>query len=579
MRFRVLQPLLFASLAFGGASLGASCTGRKPATPTPPIRPEPRPAQREGPPSVRLYFLVDLDGYFEPCGCNSRPLGGIDRLAKLLETERPNAPRTLLVAAGDLLFRDPTLDERMAYQETRKAETLVPILDRIGLAAFAPGPSDYARGAAELQRITQNQQAPRLAANVAPDAQGYRPFVLREVDGVKVGIVGVSDFRPSSETPAPAGAPATQDPVEAARAAIAAVKQQGARVVVVLASVPRRAAVAIARNVPGVDFVVVAREESNTPPPPERVGDAFVLSAPNQGKFVGIVDLYLRDGSQRFTDASASTADAQRASLDRRIRELRERLDAWSRDPSVDPSAVSQQRARLAQLERDRAQAAAPPVAPAQGSYFRARAVEIAPELSRQPDIEQQIATYFRAVNDHNREQYQNLSAPPAPRGQARYVGDGECRSCHEAAFAVWERTPHSRAYWTLDVLNKNFNLSCVGCHVTGYQQPGGSEVVRNEGLRDVQCESCHGPGSRHITASTAAQQRATIIRNPPPAFCAQQCHTPEHSDHFDYQRYLPRILGPGHGYPEEATDAGGVSLSQPVIAGGQNSDASAMHH
>ncbi|MBL8680950.1 MAG: hypothetical protein JNK05_17345 [Myxococcales bacterium] len=577
MRFRVLQSLVFASLALGATSFGASCNSRKPGNPPP--QPDARQAAREGPPTLRLYYLVDLDGYFEPCGCNSRPLGGIDRLARFIESERANAPRHLLVAAGDLLFRDPTLDERMVYQETRKAESLVPILDRVGLAAFAPGPSDYARGADELQRITQNQRAARIAANVDAGAPGYRPYVVREVDGVKVGIVGVSDFRPSSESPAPQGAPNTQDPVEAARTAIAAVKQQGARVVVVLASVARRAAVAIARNVPGVDFVVVAREESNTPPPPERVGDAFVLSAPNQGKFVGVVDLYLRDGTARFADASPSTADAQRASLDRRIRELRQRLEAWSRDPSVDANAVAQQRARLAQLERERAQADAPPTPPAQGHYFRARAVEVAPELARQPDIEQQIATYFRAVNEHNREQYATLRAPAAPRGQASYVGDGECRSCHEAAFAIWERTPHSRAYWTIEILNKNFNLSCVGCHVTGYQQPGGSEVVQNQGLRDVQCETCHGPGSRHITARTAAQQRATIIRNPPQAFCAQQCHTPEHSDHFDYQQYLPRILGPGHGYPEDATDAGGVSLSQPVIAGGQNSDASVMQH
>jgi hypothetical protein len=558
-------------------SAGASCNGRAPrAQPT--VRPDRPQAAREGPPAVRLYFLVDLDGYFEPCGCNERPLGGIDRLARFIEREREAAPRHALVAVGDLLFRDPTLDARMVYQETRKAETLVEILDRIGLVAFAPGPSDYVRGADELERITQGQRAARVAANVV-GAPRYRPFAMHEVDGVKLAFVGVSDFRPSAESPSPAGAPETRDPVESAREAVAAARQQGARVVIVLASVARRAAVSIARNLAGVDFVIVSREESNTPPPPERVGSAFVLTAPNQGKFVGMLDLYLRDGEAGFVDVSPSSADAQRAALDRRIRELRERLDAWSRDPSVDANAVAQQRARLAQLEREREAAAAPPTPPERGSYFRARAVEVAPELPRQPEIERQIATYFRAVNEHNREQYASLRAPPAPRGQASYVGDSECRSCHEPAFAIWERTPHARAYWTLEVLNKNYNLSCVGCHVTGYQQPGGSEVVQNQGLRDVQCESCHGPGSRHIAARTAAQQRATIIRNPPQAFCAQQCHTPEHSDHFEYQRYLPRILGPGHGYPEDATDAGGVSLSQPVIANGQNTDASAVHH
>jgi hypothetical protein len=526
---------------------------------------------------LRLYYLVDLDGYFEPCGCTSRPLGGIDRLAQYLESQRAGSAPSLLVAVGDLLFRDPSIDERMVFQETRKAESLVTMLDQIGLVAYAPGPSDFARGSAEYRRIAAQQRAAALVANTS--STGEHPFrgsVMQEVNGVKVGIIGVSDFRPSPETPAPAGAPDTADPLEAVRSATTTLRQQGARVIVVLASTTRRDAVGIARNVAGIDFVLVAREEGSTAPPPERVGDTYLLSAMNQGKGLGVVDIYLR-GEGTFVDTSASTAQAARASLDRRIQELRTRIDAWSRDPSVDATAVQQQRARLAQLERDRA-SAGPIAAPAAANYFASSVVEIAPELARRADIERAISTYFQAVNEHNRAEYADLHAPPAARGQASYVGNEECRSCHEPAFAVWERTPHSRAYWTLEIAHKNFNLSCVGCHVTGYRQPGGSEVVQNEGLRDVQCETCHGPGSRHIAASGPAQQRASIIRNPPSEFCAANCHTPEHSDHFNYQTYLPRILGPGHGYPESAAgDAGvgGVSLSMPIIAQGQNSDAS----
>jgi len=80
---------------------------------------------------------------------------------------------------------------------------------------------------------------------------------------------------------------------------------------------------------------------------------------------------------------------------------------------------------------------------------------------------------------------------------------------------------------------------------------------VQNEGLRDVQCESCHGPGSAHVTARPGPARRTTIRRTADAEFCATQCHTPEHSDHFDYERYLPRILGPGHGRPVGEGDAG----------------------
>src|SRR5262245_34120942 len=52
---------------------------------------------------VVLFFTAELRGTLEPCGCNSDPLGGIARTARLiLEEARRGA--VLLVDAGNLLF-------------------------------------------------------------------------------------------------------------------------------------------------------------------------------------------------------------------------------------------------------------------------------------------------------------------------------------------------------------------------------------------------------------------------------------------------------------------------------------------
>ena len=546
-----LYPLLLVSLG-SLLGLGASCE-RRPAPRTGTVAPTPPPAADAAAqaqhPSLRVYFLVDLDGYVEPCGCQQRPLGGIDRIARVLENERPNAPRSVLVASGNLFFYEPRIEERMIYQERAKAESLTEILASLGLAAFAPGPSDFALGPEAWRSLSTSVRATPLAANA-----GMESARVVDVQGIKVGLVGVSDFRPATGD-APTGAPATTDPVEATRTAVARARSQGANVVVVLASVARRVARSIAGDVEGVDFVVAAREEGAAPPPPERVGSAFLVTAPNQGKHLGVIDLYLR-GDGRFQDVSDSSATAGRTRLDARIADLRERLAQWEHDPAADRGAVESQRRRLADLEHQRAELANP-VIPSQGRFFRERTIEISTDVAKLPSIETRIATYFRAVNEHNRVTYATLRAPPAPRGTAHYVGAETCRDCHEEAYAVWEGTPHRRAYRTIEDVSKNFNLSCVGCHVTGYRQPGGSEVVQNEGLRDVQCESCHGPGSAHVTARPGPARRTTIRRTADAEFCATQCHTPEHSDHFDYERYLPRILGPGHGRPVGEGDAG----------------------
>ncbi|MDB4932498.1 MAG: Cytochrome c family protein, partial [Myxococcaceae bacterium] len=172
-------PLLLLSL---GASFGLGASCRRPSPPAPPVAAAPQP--------VRIYFLADLDGYLEPCGCQSRPLGGIDRVAALVERERAAHPQSLFVAAGNLFYEHPTLEAQMVFQERARAASLGPILDRLGLAAYAQGPSDYALGAEGFAAASATTRAPALAANVA----GAQASVVRTVGGVRVGLVGVVDF-------------------------------------------------------------------------------------------------------------------------------------------------------------------------------------------------------------------------------------------------------------------------------------------------------------------------------------------------------------------------------------------------
>ena len=62
--------------------------------------------------------------------------------------------------------------------------------------------------------------------------------------------------------------------------------------------------------------------------------------------------------------------------------------------------------------------------------------------------------------------------------------------------------------------MHKEFNLACISCHTTGWDEPGGASLARNEELRDVQCEVCHGPGSLHADAG-GEEKVKTIVRSP----------------------------------------------------------------
>ncbi len=85
----------------------------------------------------------------------------------------------------------------------------------------------------------------------------------------------------------------------------------------------------------------------------------------------------------------------------------------------------------------------------------------------------------------------------------AAYVGSDACRSCHEREYAIWSKSDHARSVESLRRKDKEDDAACIACHVTGYGRPGGfAEGTRVRDAKDlsrVGCESCHGPGGRHI--------------------------------------------------------------------------------
>lgn len=114
---------------------------------------------------------------------------------------------------------------------------------------------------------------------------------------------------------------------------------------------------------------------------------------------------------------------------------------------------------------------------------------------------------------------------------QTGFQGDRVCSACHQEEALSWAMTHHSVAYRTLYVKDRAQDLECVGCHVTGLDQPGGF-VAGDHGspLKDVTCEACHGAAGPHDGEKDDAM-----------AACVG-CHDAEHSIAFNVQKGLPLI-------------------------------------
>lgn len=478
-------------------------------------------------PTLRLYLVSDLAGALEPCGCVKDQLGGLDRFLAHSEAEAKRGVPYATLAAGPLFFMDTTLSEDRKAQELTKAETLADGLKRTNLLAFAPAANDYALGEPALAALAARSGAAALGASGRT--------VVREVGGIKIGLVGIG--------PRTDGAPEA-----AARAGYEEAKQQGARIVIVLASIGRGAAKRVADAVPELTAVVVGAAsgggETNTETPPgERLGNVLVAETGNHLQTVAVLDLTLRADGNAFADASNLEDKKSRRALDVQIKDLRTKIALAGTDGEKSPTGDAPQK-KLASLraERDQLDVGA---APKSGNFFRYHLLEVREDLGKAEFATQLFRAYYKKVNDANKLAFADRKPRAPAKGEPSYVGQEACVECHEAPKKVWDKTAHAHAYATLADQFKEFNLDCVSCHVTGYEKPGGSTVTAVKGLTDVQCEVCHGPGSKH-----AANPKVAIPVANPGADSCLSCHHPPHVLAFDAASKLQEVLGPGHGRP-----------------------------
>ncbi len=530
--------LTFVVLAL--ALLGFRCTRDTQSPETSSARARPRP-------DLRLFLLTDPKGYLEPCGCQQRPLGGVDKLATALSNAKRDGVPSLLLAVGDLTFGTKVHGDDAAHasaEERLRAEALIDVWNELGMAAATPGPLDFGVDPAVRKALTQRAKFAWLVANVDANAlPGTTRERLLDVGGHKVGVFGVLGPSPSLGP----GITPSADLALASKRATEALRSQGAKLVIALSSGDRRAAREVAQG--GPDLVVMGGLDREEPLPPSTHHGAVLLHAGRQGQRVVRVDLALT-GDGKLRDASSWSLDEQQKAEAKEIDELSKRIAEWEKDPKVNREDLARQKARLDAMKAERTK---PSATSYEGRWLSAEAIELSPDVKGEPKIAARMDALDRRINEHNREALSHLEPKPVSDGEARYAGSESCKGCHEAAYTWWRNTKHGRAYATLENVHKQFSLACVGCHVTGYNEPGGSTVTHVGSLKDVGCESCHAPGSKHNLEPEVA---GLVRRNTPEPVCIS-CHNPEHSARFDYAAFRSLLIVPGHGLPSPSDGQG----------------------
>ena len=148
---------------------------------------------------------------------------------------------------------------------------------------------------------------------------------------------------------------------------------------------------------------------------------------------------------------------------------------------------------------------------------------------------------------------------------QAVYVGNDQCRQCHEAIYQKWLGTRHAQGFIPLRsrmamMMAREQGVTasypdksgkCLACHATAHNVPA---AYRGPGFRmgeGVTCEKCHGPGGEHVQAMKTGQagNKGELAR-PAEEFC-WRCHAPKKSHEklntppFSYPKSWAKIAHP----------------------------------
>ena len=484
-----------------------------------------------------VFYTAETHGTLEPCGCTSDPLGDFARVTALVRSTAGRDHAALLVDAGNLIYPAVAPSEKQRPAADLRSAFIAQELARLPFGGGALGETDLARGVGGV--------APkRLAVNLAP-APFIEPSRLVTVGGIHLGVLGIV----GAEAARSAGLSA-KDPAASAQQEITRLRGAGAEVVILLAPVERQLARSLARTV-GADIVVVGKDVGQGMARAERVGNAYLVAPAEELQRVGRLEIVLRDQAQpaagaRLVDAGGKEqAKARLVELDHGLAQIEADLARWQKEAGSDPAFVAVKSKERDELRAERSRLGDGHwQAPASGSYFTNTLVPIRRALPRDPALSTSMRKLDRAVGAANL----RLAEPPPPAepGRAFYVGDDKCTSCHKAAARFWKGTVHAQAWKTLVEVGKEAHDDCVSCHVTGYGEVGGSSLGFVKGLKDVQCEVCHGPGSIHVEKK--GKETPFAGRTKTPESVCVHCHNEKHSDTFKYEAYLRDVLGPGHG-------------------------------
>jgi 2',3'-cyclic-nucleotide 2'-phosphodiesterase (5'-nucleotidase family) len=272
--------------------------------------------------TITLLSTTDIHGHVEPWDYYAnKPVNlGLAKISTLVTQARAEAPQALLLDCGDTIQGTP-LAYYFARKDTSQPNPTIAAFNAMKYDAMAVGNHEFNFGEDVMWKAKGESKFPWLAANVkqtyTEGVQRIRPFIVKNVEGVRVGIVGfVTPGIPRWEIPAHYKGYEFEQIVTAAKRVIPQVRAKVDLLVVIMHSgldrnpetgaidseIPingENAAWELAEQVPGIDVIFFGHTHRELP---EKIVNGVLLAqARNWGQSLARADIAMtRDGKGRW---------------------------------------------------------------------------------------------------------------------------------------------------------------------------------------------------------------------------------------------------------------------------------------
>ena len=452
--------------------------------------------------AISIIFTGEENGYLEPCGCSKGELGGLSRRHTLINLLRDNSKNCILLSLGDI-------PREVGRQDEIKMEVTLEALDQMGYFAHNIGEKDINMGLELLSYLSHTRDVNFISSNIVflnTPGLNVRPYVIKEIETeaatesatVKVGILGilspelVDDDYQNIEV---------IDPIISLKDLLSDLSEK-ADILVLLSHAKMDDSIKLAEIFPELDLIISGHGIDEPALYLKRVNNTYIVPVGEKGKHLGVIT---------FTPKRRQGGETKHNKAYIPIRKL-------------EYYGLSQYYGL--------------------GTQVKEPAIAVFPldeRFENSPEIKRLLKIYQQRLKDEELLKLVFKSDPPS--GFA-FIGNDDCAICHNKIFKHWEETRHASAYETLVKVGHEYDPECVSCHTIGLHYFTGFETIESTPkMKDVGCESCHGPGSNHKETQSKDYGRMS-------ADGCIICHEDEHSPNFQFEEYWQKIVHPPEDKP-----------------------------